>query len=47
LVDPAILADPTIYPDEATMNGLYSIMAHDDATARLIDDLWEHVKAGY
>jgi putrescine transport system substrate-binding protein len=45
-VDPAIIADKTVYPDEATMAGLYTIMAHDQQTQRLLNRLWTRVKTG-
>ena len=46
LVDPAILNDRTIYPDEATMKRLYTINAHDARTTRLMNRLWTKVKTG-
>jgi putrescine transport system substrate-binding protein len=45
-VDPAIIADKTVYPDEATMARLYTIMAHDQQTQRLMNRLWTRVKTG-
>jgi putrescine transport system substrate-binding protein len=46
LVDPAILNDRTIYPDEATIARLYVINAHDARTTRLMNRLWTKVKTG-
>jgi putrescine transport system substrate-binding protein len=46
LIDPAILNDRTIYPDEATMKRLYTINAHDARTTRLMNRLWTKVKTG-
>jgi putrescine transport system substrate-binding protein len=46
LLDPAILNDRTIYPDEATMKRLYTINAHDVRTTRLMNRLWTRVKTG-
>jgi putrescine transport system substrate-binding protein len=46
LIDPAILSDRTIYPDEATMARLYTINAHDAKTTRLMNRLWTRVKTG-
>lgn len=46
LVDPAILNDRTIYPDEATMARLYTINAHDPKTTRLMNRLWTKIKTG-
>ncbi len=45
-VDPAILNDKSIYPDEATMNSLYTIAAHDQKTQRLMNRLWTRIKTG-
>ena len=46
LIDPAILNDRTVYPDEATMAKLYTIDAHDQRTIRLMNRLWTKVKTG-
>jgi putrescine transport system substrate-binding protein len=46
LIDPAILNDRTIYPDEATMARLYTINAHDPKTTRLTNRLWTKIKTG-
>jgi putrescine transport system substrate-binding protein len=46
LIDPAILADRTIYPDDATMARLYTINAHDARTTRLMNRLWTRIKTG-
>jgi len=46
LIDPAILNDRTIYPDEATMARLYTINAHDSKTTRLMNRLWTKIKTG-
>jgi putrescine transport system substrate-binding protein len=45
-IDKAILDDPTIYPDAATMAKLYTITAHDQKTQRLINRLWIRIKTG-
>jgi putrescine transport system substrate-binding protein len=45
-IDPAILNDRTIYPDEATMARLYTINAHDVRTTRLMNRLWTRIKTG-
>jgi putrescine transport system substrate-binding protein len=45
-IDKAILDDKTIYPDEATMRGLYTISAHDPKTQRLMNRLWTRIKTG-
>ena len=46
LIDPAILNDPTVYPDEKTMQQLYTITAHDQKTQRLMNRLWTRIKTG-
>ena len=46
LVDPKILKDKNIYPDEATLKKLFVITARDPATQRVINRLWTRVKTG-
>jgi putrescine transport system substrate-binding protein len=46
LVDPKILNDRNIYPDNATLAKLFVITAHDPATQRVINRLWTRVKTG-
>jgi putrescine transport system substrate-binding protein len=46
LIDPAILNDRTIYPDDATMARLYTINAHDAKTTRLMNRLWTKIRTG-
>ena len=46
LIDREVLDDRTIYPDEETMKGLYTISANDQQTQRLINRLWTRVKTG-
>jgi putrescine transport system substrate-binding protein len=46
LVDPAILNDKTIYPDDETMKRLYVVTARDAKTQRAINRLWTRVKTG-
>jgi len=45
-IDPAILDDPTIYPDAATMANFYTVIAHDPKTQRVINRLWTRIKTG-
>ncbi|MEA2904064.1 MAG: putrescine transport system substrate-binding protein [Alphaproteobacteria bacterium] len=45
-IDKAVLEDRTIYPDEATMNRLYTMSAHDAKTTRVMNRLWTRVKTG-
>jgi putrescine transport system substrate-binding protein len=46
LIDKAIRDDSTIYPDAAVMAKLYTIVAHDQKTQRLINRLWTRIKTG-
>jgi putrescine transport system substrate-binding protein len=45
-IDAAIRDDRTIYPDATTMARLYTILAHDQKTERLVNRLWTRVKTG-
>ena len=46
LIDPKILNDKNIYPDEAMQKKLFVITARDPATQRVINRLWTRVKTG-
>jgi putrescine transport system substrate-binding protein len=46
LIDPKILNDKDIYPDDATLSKLFVITARDPATQRIINRLWTRVKTG-
>jgi len=46
LIDPKILDDKNIYPDDAMQKKLFVITAHDPATQRIINRLWTRVKTG-
>ncbi len=46
LIDPKILGDKNIYPDDATLKKLFVITARDPATQRVINRLWTKVKTG-
>src|SRR3954464_1384986 len=46
LVDPKILNDKNIYPDEAMLAKLFVITAREPATQRVINRLWTRVKTG-
>jgi putrescine transport system substrate-binding protein len=46
LIDPAILANVSIYPDEATMSRLFAVTAPDLSLQRTITRAWTHVKTG-
>ncbi|WP_407165016.1 polyamine ABC transporter substrate-binding protein [Bradyrhizobium sp. ORS 111] len=46
LIDPKIINDRDIYPDEAMQKQLFVITARDPATQRIINRLWTRVKTG-
>lgn len=46
LINPKILNDKTIYPDDATLGRLFVITARDPATQRIINRIWTRVKTG-
>jgi putrescine transport system substrate-binding protein len=46
LIDPKILNDKNIYPDDATLKKLFVITAREPATQRVINRLWTRVKTG-
>ena len=46
LIDPKILNDRNVYPDEAMLSKLFVITARDPATQRIINRLWTRVKTG-
>jgi len=45
-INPAILDDRGIYPDEATMQRLYTAKARDVTTQRIMNRLWTRIKTG-
>ena len=45
-IEPAILNDPGIYPDEATMKRLFTNTAYDERAQRTVTRLWTRVKTG-
>jgi len=45
-VDPAILNDRGIYPDQATMDRFFTISVRDPPTTRLMNRLWTRIKTG-
>jgi putrescine transport system substrate-binding protein len=45
-VDPAILGNPGIYPDEATFKRLFTNTAYDERAQRAVTRLWTRVKTG-
>lgn len=46
LLDPKVIDNRTIYPDEATMQKLFVITARTPAIQRVINRLWTRVKTG-
>jgi len=46
LIDPAVLNDKTVYPDEATLKKLFTIQARDQKTTRIMNRLWTRIKTG-
>ena len=46
LVDPKVMSDRGVYPDEATMKRLFIITARAPATQRIVNRLWTKVKTG-
>jgi putrescine transport system substrate-binding protein len=46
LVDPKVLDDRNIYPDQATIAKLFEVAARDPATERILNRLWTRVKTG-
>jgi putrescine transport system substrate-binding protein len=45
-VKPEILADPGIYPDEATFGRLFTNTAYDERTQRLVTRMWTRIRTG-
>jgi putrescine transport system substrate-binding protein len=45
-LDPTVLGDKNIYPDESMLAKLFVITARDPATQRIINRLWTKVKTG-
>jgi putrescine transport system substrate-binding protein len=45
-VDPEILNNPGVYPDEATFKRLFTNTAYDDRAQRTVTRLWTRVKTG-
>lgn len=46
LVDPALRADPTVYPPEAVMDKLYTLEAMPLKIDRVRTRIWSKVKSG-
>ena len=46
LIEPKVINDKTVYPDDATLKRLFVITARDPPTQRIINRLWTRVKTG-
>lgn len=46
LLEPDLIGDPTIYPDQATVDKLYAKLPYDPKTTRLVTRLWTKVTTG-
>lgn len=45
-ISPEILEDKAIYPDEATMQNLYTVTAYDPRVQRTVTRMWTKIKSG-
>jgi putrescine transport system substrate-binding protein len=45
-IDGSVLDDRSIYPDAATMAKLFTIVAHDQKSLRLVYRLWMRIRTG-
>ncbi len=45
-LDKAVLDDKSVYPDAATMSGLYTVGARDQKSQRFVNRLWTKIKTG-
>ena len=45
-IDKAVLDDPNVYPDAATMKRLYTVSARDQKSQRVLNRLWMRIKTG-
>jgi putrescine transport system substrate-binding protein len=45
-LDKSVLDDPAIYPDQATMDNLYTVTAYPPKVQRIVTRLWTKVKSG-
>ncbi len=46
LLDAAVSGNPAIYPDEATLNKLYTVSAKDQKTQRILTRMWTTIVTG-
>jgi putrescine transport system substrate-binding protein len=45
-IDKSVLEDKNVYPDAATMDGLYTVNARDQKSQRVVNRLWTKIKTG-
>ncbi len=45
-IDPEILEDPAIYPDEATLANLYTLTPYGPKVQRVVTRMWTRIKSG-
>ena len=45
-IDKEILDDPAIYPDEATLQKLFTVPPYDPKTQRLVTRFWTKIVTG-
>ncbi len=45
-IDPEILEDPAIYPDEATLENLYTLTPYAPKVQRVVTRMWTRIKSG-
>lgn len=46
LIEPAIFKNPSIYPDDATLQRMFTILPYDEKTRRTVTRLWTRIKTG-
>jgi putrescine transport system substrate-binding protein len=46
LLDAAVSGNPSVYPDEATLNKLYTVSAKDQKTQRVLTRIWTTIVTG-
>ena len=45
-VDKALLSDPAVYPDDATLQKLYTVAPYDPKTQRIVTRTWTKIVTG-
>ena len=46
LLDPAVLDNPSVYPDDATVKKLFTISPYDPRSQRVLNRIWTQIKTG-